>query len=120
VKLLVRAHDLKRKLIQGSWDSLLEFARAEGLNDSYATRPLTLAYLTLSIVDTILDGRQPPELSAIRLMRRPSADGLARAARAAWLCMNGTALTQPGNSASQRDRGHRSPTAAIRRRPAPR
>lgn len=28
VKLVVRAHDLKRKLIQDSWDSLLEFARA--------------------------------------------------------------------------------------------
>jgi hypothetical protein len=69
VKLLVRAHDPKRKLIQGSWDSLLEFARAEGLNDSYATRLLRLAYLAPSIVDTIFDGRQPSEPSAIRLMR---------------------------------------------------
>ena len=49
VKLLVRAHDLKRKLIQGIWDSLLEFARAEGLNDSYATRLLRLAYLALGL-----------------------------------------------------------------------
>ena len=43
--------------------------RAEGLNDSYATRLLRLAYLAPSIVDTILDSRQPSELSAIRLMR---------------------------------------------------
>jgi len=49
VKLLVRVHDLKRKLIQGIWDSLLEFARAEGLNDSYATRLLRLAYLALGL-----------------------------------------------------------------------
>jgi site-specific DNA recombinase len=69
IKLLVRAHDLKRKLLQGSWDSLLELARAEGLKDSYATRLLRLAYLAPSIVDTIIDGRQSPELSAIILMR---------------------------------------------------
>ena len=48
-KLLIRAHDLKRKLLQGSCDSVLELARAEGLNDSYATRLLRLAYLAPSI-----------------------------------------------------------------------
>jgi hypothetical protein len=69
VKLLVRAHDLKRKLLQGSCGSVVELARAEGLNDSYATRLLRLAYLAPSIVETIIDGRQPQELSAIRLMR---------------------------------------------------
>ena len=69
VKLLIRAHELKRKLLEGGWDSLTQLARAEGLNDSYATRLLRLAYLAPSIVETILDGMQPPQLSAIQLMR---------------------------------------------------
>ena len=69
VKLLIRAHDLKRKLLEGGWDSLVERARAEGLNDSSATRLLRLAYLAPSIVETILDGTHTPQLSAIRLMR---------------------------------------------------
>jgi hypothetical protein len=69
LKLLVRAQDLKQKLLQGRWHSMTALARAEGLSDSYATRLLRLTYLAPSFVGTILDGSHPPELTAIKLMR---------------------------------------------------
>jgi hypothetical protein len=69
VRLLVRAHALKEKLISGGGASLREIARRERVESSYFTRILRLTFLAPDITKAILDGRQPPDLTASRLMR---------------------------------------------------
>ena len=44
-------------------------ARAEGLNRAYISRFLCLAFLAPEITKAILEGRQPTELTAKRLIR---------------------------------------------------
>ncbi len=67
-KLIVRAHALKEKLISGGGASLREIAKRERVESSYFTRIVRLTFLAPDITKAILDGRQPPELTASRLM----------------------------------------------------
>src|SRR5579859_6415845 len=46
-----------------------DIATAEGVTPSYATRVLRLAFLAPGITAAILDGRQPPDLTATRLLQ---------------------------------------------------
>ena len=69
VMLIARAHALKEKLISGGGASLREIARREGVENSYFTRIIRLTFLAPEITKAILDGRQPPGLTASRLMR---------------------------------------------------
>ncbi len=48
---------------------LATIARQEGLTRSYVCRVLRLAFLAPDITEAILDGRQPAELTAERLVR---------------------------------------------------
>ena len=49
--------------------TLQRIAEAEGVSPSYATRALRFAYLAPDIVTAIIDGRQPPGLTANTLMK---------------------------------------------------
>jgi site-specific DNA recombinase len=69
VKLIIRAHDLNRKLIESGGASLAAIARREGLTGSYMTRLVRLSHLSPDITRSILDGRQPVDLTAARLTR---------------------------------------------------
>lgn len=69
VRLIVRAHHLREKLVRGEGASLGEIASREGVERSYLTRLIRLALLSPDITKAILDGRQPPGLTASRLMR---------------------------------------------------
>jgi site-specific DNA recombinase len=69
VRLLVRAHACKAKLLQSGEASLTETSRSEGISRSYLTRLARLAFLAPEIVRAILDGRQPINLTAARLTR---------------------------------------------------
>ena len=68
LKLLVKAFDLRDKLLAGRSASLELIAGRENVNSSYATRLLRLAFLSPEIVRQILDGRHPPTLTARRLL----------------------------------------------------
>jgi len=68
-KLIRRAHDWRRQLESGSPRTITDLAAANGVNASYFTRVLRLAYLAPDIVEAIVTGRQPPNLSANRLVR---------------------------------------------------
>jgi len=46
-----------------------DLARINGVNGSYFTRVLRLAYLGPDIVEAIVDGRQPINLTATTLLR---------------------------------------------------
>ncbi len=68
VKALARAFRWRRLLETGFHGTVDEIARAEGINASYVSRILRLTLLAPDIVEPILDGRQPPELTVARLM----------------------------------------------------
>jgi len=72
IKLIVRAHLFEARLLQSRDGTCAELARRENLNRSYYSRAIRLAYLAPDITRAILDGRQPPGLSAARLVRYSS------------------------------------------------
>jgi hypothetical protein len=57
----------------GNWKpgplSIKELAATNGVNASYFTRVLRLAYLAPDVVEAIVTGRKPPNLLANRLVR---------------------------------------------------
>ena len=66
---VVRAHDWWNRLSSDAAPSVTDIARAEGLNDRYVRRVLELAFLDPKITTSILDGRQPVDLTADRLTK---------------------------------------------------
>ena len=68
VRLLVRAHAIRVRLLQDPSLTLREIAAEEGVVSSYLSRLVRLAFLAPDIVTAILNGRHPPQLTANRLM----------------------------------------------------
>lgn len=68
VRLLLRAHVIRARLLEEPSLTLKEIAAEEGISSSYATRLLRLAFLAPDIVTAILNGRHPPQVTANRLM----------------------------------------------------
>jgi hypothetical protein len=68
VKALARAHRWKRLLESAQYASLGELAASEKLDRGYLGRILQLSLLAPDLVENILNGRQPPELSLPRLI----------------------------------------------------
>jgi len=69
VKALARAFRWRRMLETGHFATLNELAAAEKINSSYVSRLLRLTLLAPDIVEAILDGRQPSELTLPGLMQ---------------------------------------------------
>jgi hypothetical protein len=69
VRLIVRAHTVRESLHTCSGMELSELARHHGVGDSYISRLFRLTFLAPDITKAILEGRQPPELTGVRLMR---------------------------------------------------
>ena len=69
VKALARAFRWKRLLDGGEYTTINELAAAEKINESYVCRVLRLTLLAPDIVETILDGRQPPQLQMHVLLK---------------------------------------------------
>jgi hypothetical protein len=68
VRLLVRAHAIRARLLQDHSLTLTEIAAEEGVGGSYVSRLVRLAFLAPDIVTAILSGRHSPQLTANRLM----------------------------------------------------
>ncbi|MDJ0391078.1 hypothetical protein QMO56_23490 [Roseomonas sp. E05] len=68
VKALARAHRWKRLLEDGRYGSLSELATAEKIDRSYLGKMLRLTLLAPDIVEAVLDGRQPVEVSLPKLL----------------------------------------------------
>jgi site-specific DNA recombinase len=68
VRLLVRAHAIRARLIQDPSLTFREIAAEEGVVSSYVSRLIRLSFLAPDIVTAILNGRQPAPLTANRLM----------------------------------------------------
>jgi hypothetical protein len=69
IRLVAKAWALREALVSSSAQSLTAFAAEQGMSQSYATRLVRLAWLAPDIIEAILHGRQPANLSASRLMR---------------------------------------------------
>jgi DNA invertase Pin-like site-specific DNA recombinase len=68
VRLLTRAHCWFGRLVSGEACGLGDIAKSEGLCRTYVTRVLCSAFLAPEITTMILEGRQPTELTAKRLI----------------------------------------------------
>ena len=67
-----RAHEWFARLTSSDAPSLEQIAAAEGVNRTYVARVVRLAFLAPDITDAILDGTQPPQLTAKSLLNRTS------------------------------------------------
>lgn len=68
VKALARAFRWKRMLDSGEFASISELAAREGIAFTYMARILRLTLLSPDIVETILDGKQGPEITLARAL----------------------------------------------------
>src|ERR1700730_11458747 len=68
IRLLLRARRFNATLAQGEGVSFAALAEREGVGRSYFTRLLRLSYLAPDITQAILDGRQPSDLTAEKLL----------------------------------------------------
>ena len=68
IKLLLRARRFNAALAQGEGIHFAALAQREGVGRSYFTRLVRLSYLAPDITQAILDGRQPRDLTAEKLL----------------------------------------------------
>ena len=68
IKALARAFRWKRMLESGEFTTIAELAAKEGLAVSYLARVLRLVLLAPDIVETIVAGRQPSEMTLAALL----------------------------------------------------
>jgi hypothetical protein len=69
IKALGRAFRWRKLLEVGVYVTVEEIAQAEKINTSYVSRVLRLTLLAPEIVEAILDGRQPADMTLAVLMR---------------------------------------------------
>jgi site-specific DNA recombinase len=68
IRLLLRARCFNATLAQGEGIPFAAIAQREGVSRSYFTRLVRLSYLAPDITQAILDGRQPRDLTAEKLL----------------------------------------------------
>jgi site-specific DNA recombinase len=68
IRLLLRARRFNAILAQGEGVPFAALAQREGVSRSYFTRLVRLSYLAPDITQAILDGRQPRDLTAEKLL----------------------------------------------------
>ena len=68
IKLLIQARRFNAALIGSDGMPFAALAKREGVSPSYFTRLGRLSYLAPYITQAILDGRQPPDLTADKLL----------------------------------------------------
>jgi site-specific DNA recombinase len=68
VKLLIRARRFNAILLDSNGVPFAALAKRQGVSPSYFTRLLRLSYLAPDIIEAILDGRHPPDLTADKLL----------------------------------------------------
>jgi len=68
VKLLIRARRFNATLLDSDGVPFAALAKREGVSPSYFTRLVRLSYLAPDITEAILDGRQPRDLTADKLL----------------------------------------------------
>jgi diguanylate cyclase (GGDEF)-like protein len=70
VKVIARAFRWRELLENGTYATIAEMATAEKINETYVGRVLRLTLLAPDIVEAIMGGRHPAEITLASLMRR--------------------------------------------------
>ena len=70
VKALARAFRWRNMLEKRTHSTIVEIATEEQINESYVSRLLRLTLLAPDIVEAIVEGRQPSEVTLAKLMER--------------------------------------------------
>lgn len=70
-RLIARAHHWFRQLASAEMPTVRAIARRESIPECDVSRNLRFAFLAPDIVDAILDGRQPVDLTTEKLRRLP-------------------------------------------------
>ena len=68
IKLLIRARRFNAALVDSDGVPFAALVKREGVSPSYFTRLVRLSYLAPDITQAILDGRQPRDLTADKLL----------------------------------------------------
>jgi len=68
IKAIAKAHAWHAKLMSGEAKSIRAIARDVGVTERYVSRIIRCAFLSPSIVEAILAGRQPPGLTLDKLI----------------------------------------------------
>lgn len=63
IKIVVRAHNWYQRILRGELSGAWSIARATGLDERYVRRVLQCAFLAPDIVESILEGRQPAQMT---------------------------------------------------------
>jgi site-specific DNA recombinase len=74
IKAVVRAHDWYERIVRGELTGARAIARATDLNERYVSRVLQCAFLAPDIVESILEGRQPAQMTFNKFRRRMPID----------------------------------------------
>jgi DNA invertase Pin-like site-specific DNA recombinase len=69
LRILARAHDIQRRLAENTIRTVHDIAREERVTAAYLYILLRLRWLAPDITTAIVNGRQPPQLNAKKLMR---------------------------------------------------
>jgi site-specific DNA recombinase len=69
IKAITCAHEWPEKIIRGELTGLRSIAKLTSLDEHYAGRILNCSFLAPDIVEAILDGRQPTDLTVQKLLR---------------------------------------------------
>jgi len=70
VKAVARAHSWHERIINGDIKDQRSIATETGLDERYVSRVFQSAFLAPDIVEAILDGRQPPDLTFNKMLNR--------------------------------------------------
>lgn len=68
IKLLARGFRWHRLLFSGAYATIEDLAAAEKITASYVSRTLRVAYLSPKIIEAIVEGRHPPQLTMKELI----------------------------------------------------
>ena len=69
-KAIVRAHRWRDMLESGDYATVRDLAKAEAINESYLGRVLRLTLLSPTLIEAILEGRQPATLGLDDLLKQ--------------------------------------------------
>ena len=69
LRIIARAHDIQARLIQNTELTVHDIAREERVSADYIYSLLRLPWLAPDIITAIVNGKNPPQLTAKKLMR---------------------------------------------------
>jgi site-specific DNA recombinase len=69
LRIIARAHDLQERVMQNNGLTLHAIASQEHVTPGYVSRLVRLSSLAPDIITAIVNGKNPPQLTAKKLMR---------------------------------------------------